>query len=105
MSTQHPLARAAAIPARPDPLNRLISVCIGDEAFEAECSVTGRYHPAVTQADPEHCYPEEYPEVEVVRLWLSDLSRDMSGLLEDAHLYELVLDTCVESVGDELTEL
>ena len=77
-------------PPRPDRKHTLIEVVIGDESLTAECSITGRYHPAVTQADPEHCHPEEFPEVEIVRLWTADLAHDLSGLMEFGPLGERV---------------
>ena len=59
-----------------------IPVTIGDEPLIAECTVTGRFRPAITQADPMACCPEESPEVEVVKLWTADRARDLSGMLE-----------------------
>ena len=41
-----------------------ILVTIGDEDLIAECAVSGRFRPAITQADPMDCCPEESPEVE-----------------------------------------
>ena len=85
---------------RPDRKHTLIEVVIGDETLTAECSITGRYHPAVTQADPEYCHPEEFPEVEIVRLWTADLSHDLSGLLEFGPLGDRVR----EQVDEYVTE-
>ena len=59
-----------------------IPVTIGDEDLVAECTVTGRFRPAITQGDPLQCSPEESPEVEVVKLWTTDHMRDLSGMLE-----------------------
>ena len=66
-----------------------IPVTIGDEPLVAECTITGRFRPAITQADPLACCPEESPEIEVVKLWTADHARDLSGLLAfDTLLYE-----------------
>ncbi len=86
---------------RPDPRHRLIAVIVGDEALTAECSVTGRYHAAVTQADPDHCHPEEWPEIEVVRLWTADLKRDLTGLMEFSPLAERVQEEVAEVVSHD----
>lgn len=96
MSAAHPLAQAASAQSeRPDTLrHRLIPVFIGDEALTVECSVTGRHRPAVTQADPEFCHPAESPEIEIVRLWLSEPWRDLSGLLADEDIEADLLDQC-----------
>ena len=59
-----------------------IPVTVGDEPLIAECTVTGRFRPAITQADPMACCLEESPEVEVVKLWTADRARDLSGMLE-----------------------
>ena len=88
MNAVHPLAIAAEAPAHPSPRNRCFSIYLGDLALTAECTVTGRFRPAVTQADPLQCYPAESPEVEVLRLWLSGPWRDVSGLLGDDSIAE-----------------
>ena len=95
-----PVAVASAVRDRPDPRNTCVSVFIGDQDFTAECSVSGRHRPAVTQADPEYCNPEEFPEVEIVRLWLTGPWRDVSGLLEDARIAEAVQDQCDQYVAE-----
>ena len=100
MNAAHPLAVAAAVRDRPDPRNRCIHVYIGDLALTAECKVSGRHRPAVTQADPEYCYPEEWPEVEVIRLWLTGPWRDVSGMLEDAHIAEELQEQCEQYVAE-----
>lgn len=95
----NPLAQAVAEkPTRPDPKHQLIEVVIGDESLTAECSVTGKFYPAITQADPYYCHPAEGPEVEVVRLWTADLQRDMSGLMEFGPLAGEVQDACEQYV-------
>ncbi len=86
-------------PSRPDPRHRLIAVIVGDEAITAECTVSGRYHAAVTQAEPDHCHPEEWPEIEVVRLWTADLTRDLTGLMEFGPIFAHVRERVEEEVG------
>lgn len=96
----HPLALAATTRERPDPRNRQIAVYIGDLALTAEIRVSGRYRPAVTQADPLECYPEEFPEVEIVRLWLSGPWRDVSDLLADERIEGDVQDQCEQYISE-----
>ena len=72
-----------------------IPVTIGDEPLIAECTVTGRFRPAITQADPMACCPEESPEVEVVKLWTADHMRDLSGMLAFDALLGEVDDQCL----------
>ncbi len=99
--TAHPLTLAAATRDRPDPRNRCIAVYVGDLPLTAECTVTGRHRPAVTQADPLECYPEEWPEVEIVRLWLSGPWRDVSGLLGDDAIEADVQDQCDQYIAED----
>ena len=77
-----------------------IPVTIGDEDLVAECTVTGRFRPAITQGDPLQCSPEEWPEVEVVKLWTTDHMRDLSGMLEFGALLDKVEDQCLEYLAD-----
>jgi len=95
-----PVAVAAVTRDHPDPRNTCIIVYLGDLALTAECTVTGKHRSAVTQADPRDCYPEEWPEVEIVRLWLTAPWRDVSGLLEDARIAEAVQDQCDQYVAE-----
>ena len=76
-----------------------IPVTIGDEPLIAECTVTGRFRPAITQADPMDCCPEESPEVEVVKLWTADRARDLSGMLASDALLGEVDDQCLTYVA------
>ena len=78
---------------------QFIPVCIGDEPLIAECTVTGRFRPAITQADPMACCPEESPEVGVVKLWTADRARDLSGMLASDALLEEVECQCYEHLG------
>ena len=77
-----------------------IPVCIGDEPLIAECTVTGRGRPAVTQADPLDCCPEESPEVEVVKLWTADRARELSGMLAFDDLADAVLYKCLDYLAE-----
>ena len=75
---------------------RTFPVCLGSLELTARADVVGKFRPAVTQADPEFCYPAEEPEVEVRELWtlppaFSDVRRvDMLGLLDDEDILEAV---------------
>ena len=75
---------------------RTFTVRIGSLELAARAAVTGKFRPAVTQADPDRCHPEESPEIDVRELWtrppaFSDVRRvDMSGLLDDEAILESV---------------
>ncbi len=75
---------------------RTFTVRVGSLELTARATVTGKFRPAVTQADPDRCYPEEWPEIDVRELWtlppaFSDVRRvDMLGLLDDEDILEAV---------------
>ena len=75
---------------------RTFTVTIGSLELAARAAVTGKFRPAVTQADPEYCHPAESPEIDVHELWtrppaFSDVRRvDMLGLLDDEDILEAV---------------
>ena len=69
---------------------RPFTVTLGSLELEARAEVTGKFRPAVTQADPEYCYPAESPEVDVRELRRGDT--DLSGLLDDKYILEQVED-------------
>ena len=77
-------------------MTRTFTVTIGSLELEASADVTGKFRPAVTQADPEFCHPAESPEVDVLELWtrppaFSGVPRaDMLGLLDDEDILEAV---------------
>ena len=73
---------------------------IGDLPLAAECKVTGKHRPAVTQADPLDCSPAEFPEIEIVRLWLSGPWRDVSDLLADERIEGDVQDQCEQYISE-----
>ena len=98
----HPLSLAASTRSAPDPRNRCIHVYIGDLPLAAECTVTGRYRHAVTQADPEYCHPEEFAEVEIVRLWLFGPWRDVSELLVKGSILDDVQEQCDNYIADHV---
>ena len=77
-----------------------IPVTIGDEPLIAECTVSGRFRAAITQADPMDCCPEESPEVEVVKLWTQDRARDLSGMLAFDPLLDEVDDQCLNYLAE-----
>ena len=79
---------------------RTFPVCLGSLELTARAEVTGEFRPAVTQADPEYCYPEEFPEVEIVRLWLTGPWRDVSGMLEDARIAADLRKQCEQYVAE-----
>ena len=67
---------------------RPFTVTLGSLELEARAEVTGEFRPAVTQADPEFCYPAESPEVDVHELTVGET--DLTGLLEDEDILEAV---------------
>lgn len=67
---------------------RTFPVCLGSLELTARADVVGKFRPAVTQADPEFCYPAEEPEVEVQSLTVG--ATDLSGLLDDEDILESV---------------
>ena len=67
---------------------RTFPVAIGSLELNAIAEVTGEFRPAVTQADPEYCYPAESPEVDVRELTVGET--DLTGLLEDEDILEAV---------------
>ena len=77
---------------------RAFTVRIGSLELEASADVTGKFRPAVTQADPDQCYPAESPEVDVLELRLG--SADLTGLLDDADIYASVRDQILEQLAE-----
>ena len=67
---------------------RTFTVLLGSLELTARAEVTGEFRPAVTQADPEYCYPAESPEVDVRELTVGET--DLTGLLEDEDILEAV---------------
>ena len=85
---------------------RTFTVRIGSLELTARAEVTGRFRPAVTQADPDDCHPDESPEVDVRELWtrppaFSDTPRvDMLGLLDDPHIDESVQEQILAQLAE-----
>ena len=77
---------------------RTFTVAIGSLELEASADVTGKFRPAVTQADPEYCHPEESPEIEVQSLMLGETN--LGGLLDDADIYAGVRDQILEQLAE-----
>ena len=69
-------------------MTRTFAVRIGSLELDAIAEVTGEFRPAVTQADPEYCYPAESPEVDVRELTVGET--DLTGLLDDEDILESV---------------
>ena len=69
-------------------MTRTFPVTLGSLELTARAEVVGKFRPAVTQADPEYCYPAESPEVNVRELRRGDT--DLSGLLKDEDILESV---------------
>ena len=80
-------------------MTRTFTVTIGSPEFYAIAEVTGEFRPAVTQADPEYCYPAESPEVDVLTLTVGET--DLSGLLEDDDILDQVVDQILNTLADE----
>ena len=77
---------------------RPFTVTLGSLELEARAEVTGKFRPAVTQADPEYCYPAESPEVDVRELRRGDT--DLSGLLPHDDILEQVADQILEQLAE-----
>ena len=77
---------------------RTFTVMVGSLALEASAEIAGEFRPAVTQADPDQCYPAESPEVDVLELRLG--SADLTGLLDDADIYASVRDQILEQLAE-----
>ena len=79
-------------------MTRTFPVTIGSLELEASADVTGEFRPAVTQADPEFCYPAESPEVDVHELAVGETN--LGGLLDDADIYAGVRDQILEQLAE-----
>ena len=77
---------------------RTFTVTIGSLELAARADVVGKFRPAVTQADPEFCYPAEVPEVEVQSLKLGET--DLTDMITD----DYVLDTIEIQILERLAE-
>ena len=77
-------------------MTRTFPVTLGSLELAARATVTGKFRPAVTQADPEYCHPAESPEIDVRELWTRPPAFfavprvDMLPLLDDPHIDESV---------------
>jgi hypothetical protein len=63
--------------------------------------VQARYYPglpAKTNALPENCYPEEYPEIEIKSIFANGVSADW--LLDSEFLEEIEI-TAIENIEEE----
>ena len=87
-------------------MTRTFPVTLGSLELAARATVTGKFRPAVTQADPEYCHPAESPEIDVCELWtlppaFSDVRRvDMLGLLDDEDILEDVHAQILEQLAE-----
>ena len=87
-------------------MTRTFTVRIGSLELAARAEVIGKFRAAVTQGDPNDCYPAEFPEIDVRELWtrppaFSDVRRvDMLGLLDD----EAILESVYEQILEQLAE-
>ena len=77
---------------------RTFTVRVGSLELTARAEIMGKFRAAVTQADPNDCYPAESPEVEVCTLTLGETH--LSGLLDD----EDILDQVEDQILDQLAE-
>ncbi|HET9109060.1 MAG TPA: hypothetical protein VFN79_17930 [Steroidobacteraceae bacterium] len=79
-------------------MTRTFPVTLGSLELEARAEVSGEFRPAVTQADPDYCHPEEWPEADVHTLTVGDT--DLSGLLEDTDIYAGVRDQILDQLAE-----
>ena len=77
---------------------RTFTVRVGSLELTARAAVTGKFRPAVTQADPDDCHPEESPEVEVQSLTVGET--DVTGLLDETVLWESVQEQILTQLAD-----
>ena len=84
-----------------NPNVRIFRVMLGDLPVYADATVTGRFRPAITQADPDDCHPEESPEVEVLNLRLCDGRTNLMGLYADEHIAETIDEQIWEQLRTE----
>ena len=78
--------------------SRPFTVTVGSLELTARAEVIGKFRPAVTQADPEYCHPEESPEVDVHTLTVG--ATDVTGLLD----YDDILESIYEQILEQLDE-
>ena len=84
---------------------RTFTVRVGSLELTARAEIMGKFRAAVTQADPEFCYPAEEPEVDVRELTVGET--DLSGLLDDPDIWcsvqEQIFEQLAEAdaIGDE----
>ena len=78
---------------------RTFPVTIGSLELAARADVVGKFRPAVTQADPEFCYPAEEPEVEVQSLTRG--GTDLTDMITDDDILEQVEDQILNTLADE----
>ena len=78
---------------------RTFPVCLGSLELTARADVVGKFRPAVTQADPEFCYPAEEPEVEVQSLMLDET--DLTDMITDDYVLDAIENQIVVQLDEE----
>ena len=78
---------------------RTFTVRIGSLELAASAEITGTFRPAVTQADPEFCYPAEVPEVEVQSLKLGET--DLTDMITDDYVLDAIENQIVVQLDEE----
>ena len=78
---------------------RTFTVLLGSLELTARAEVTGEFRPAVTQADPEFCYPAEEPEVEVQSLMLDET--DLTDMITDDYVLDAIENQIVVQLDEE----
>ena len=81
---------------------RTFTVLLGSLELTARAEVTGEFRPAVTQADPEFCYPAEEPEIYVLELRLA--STALTGLLDDEDIWSSVQEQILGQLAEAARE-
>ena len=84
-----------------NPNIRIFRVMLDDLPVYADATVTGRFRPAITQADPLACAPAEAPEIAVQRLTLSDGHTDVTPLYGHEGLADDIDAQILKALGEE----
>ena len=101
MTTLYDMAEQVRRAPSSRPPLRSFEVKAGDLRLWADVQVTGRFRPAITQADPLDCAPAEAPEIAVQRLTLLDGHTDVTPLYGHEGLADDIDAQILKALGEE----